>query len=128
MKRTNETLQTLFGDVPYEVDERFREVDFGIFEMHSYDQLKDTEEYQVWLNGDNEANIPPQGESGNQMKTRVLNAYSEIKADTCIITHGGVVASIMEYLFPNEGKNRYQWQPKPGCGYAIADRQCYMKL
>ena len=121
MKRTNETLQTLFGDVPYEVDERFREVDFGIFEMHSYDQLKDTEEYQVWLNGDNEANIPPQGESGNQMKTRVLNAYSEIKEDTCIITHGGVIASIMEHLFPNEGKNRYQWQPENGCGYAISE-------
>ena len=121
MKRTNETLQTIFGDVPYEVDERFREVDFGIFEMHSYDQLKDTEEYQVWLNGDNEANIPPQGESGNQMKTRVLNAYSEIKEDTCIITHGGVIATIMEHLFPGEGKNRYQWQPKPGHGYVIRE-------
>ena len=119
MKRTNETLKILFGDVPYEVDERFREVDFGIFEMHSYDQLKDNLEYQAWLTGDNEANIPPQGESGEQMKARVLEALAEIKDDTCIITHGGVIASIMEYLFPNEGKNRYQWQPKPGCGYAI---------
>ena len=121
MKRANETLRILFGDAPYEVDPRFREIDFGIFEMHSYDQLKDTEEYQVWLNGDNEANIPPQGESGNQMKTRVLNAYSEIKEDTCIITHGGVIASIMEHLFPNEGKNRYQWQPKPGAGWIVGD-------
>ena len=119
MKRTNETLKILFGDVPYEVDERFREVDFGIFEMNSYDQLKDTLEYQAWLTGDNEANIPPQGESGEQMKKRVLKALSEIKEDTCVITHGGVIASIMEYIFPNEGKNRYQWQPKPGCGYAI---------
>ena len=121
MKRTNETLQTLFGDVPYEVDERFREVDFGIFEMQSYDQLKDIPEYQAWLAGDNEANIPPQGESGEQMKARVLKAFSEIKEDTCIITHGGVIASIMEHLFPNEGKNRYQWQPKPGHGYVIRE-------
>ena len=128
MKRTNETLQTLFGEVPYEIEPRFREVDFGIFEMHSYDQLKDTPEYQAWLAGDNEINVPPKGESGEQMKARVLEALSEIKDDTCVITHGGVIASIMEYLFPNEGKNRYQWQPKPGCGYAIADRQCYMKL
>ena len=128
MKRTNETLQMLFGDVPYEVEPRFREVDFGIFEMHSYDELKDSLEYQAWLTGDNEANIPPQGESGEQMKARVLEALSEIKEDTCVITHGGVIASIMEYLFPNEGKNRYQWQPKPGCGYAIADRQCYKEL
>ena len=119
MKRTNETLQMLFGDVPYEVEPRFREVNFGIFEMHSYDQLKDTPEYQAWLAGDNEINVPPKGESGERMKERVLKALSEIKEDTCIITHGGVIASIMEYIFPNEGKNRYQWQPKPGRGYAI---------
>ncbi len=120
MKRTNETLKLLFGDVPYEVDPRFREVDVGIFEMRSYDQLKDTPEYQTWVAGDNEANIPPQGESGVQMKTRVLQALSEIKEETCIITHGGVIAAIMEHLFPNECKNRYEWQPKPGCGYAIS--------
>ena len=121
MKRTNETLHILFGDVPYEVDPRFREVDFGIFEMHSYEELKDTPEYQNWLTGDNDANIPPQGESGLQMKDRVLAALSEIKEDTCIITHGGVIAAIMEYLFPKENKNRYQWQPRPGEGYCITD-------
>ena len=119
MKRTNETLKILFGDVPFEVDLRFQEVDFGIFEMHSYEELKDTPAYQEWLTGDNEANIPPQGESGVQMKERVLEAFSEIKEDACIITHGGVIAVIMEHLFPNEGKNRYEWQPKNGYGYRI---------
>ena len=117
--RANETLQILFGDVPYEIEPRFREVDFGIFEMHSYEELKDTPEYRAWLTGDNEANIPPQGESGVQMKQRVLEAFCEIREDTCIVTHGGVIAAIMEHLFPDEGKNRYQWQPKNGCGYVI---------
>ena len=120
MKRTNETLQLLFGDVPYEVDPRFREVSFGIFEMHSYEELKDTPEYQTWLAGDNEANVPPRGESGEQMKTRVLSAFSEIRKDTCIITHGGVIAVIMEHRFPSENKNRYEWQPKPGQGYVVS--------
>ena len=119
--RTNETLQILFGDVPFEEVTGFREVDFGIFEMQSYDQLKDTPEYQAWLTGDNEANIPPQGESGAQMKARVLEAFSEIREDSCIITHGGVIATIMEHLFPEEGKNRYQWQPKNGSGYCLKD-------
>ena len=64
MKRTNETLRILFGDIPYEEDSRFREVDFGIFEMRSYEELKDTPEYQTWLSGDNENNVPPTGESG----------------------------------------------------------------
>ena len=119
MKRTNETLRILFGDVTYEIDPRFREVDFGIFEMHSYDQLKDTPEYQIWITGDNEVNVPPEGESGAQMTERVLQAFSEIREDTCVITHGGVIAAFMEYLFPGENKNRYQWQPRPGSGYAV---------
>ena len=120
MKRTDETIRILFGDVPYETDPRFREVDFGIFEMHGYDQLKNTPEYQAWLAGDNEATGPPEGESGKQMKERVLAAFSEIKEDTCIITHGGVIAAIMEHLFPDESKNIYQWQPRPGQGYRIS--------
>lgn len=119
MKRTNETLQILFGDVPYEVDPRFGELDFGIFEMHSYEELKDTPAYQAWLTGDNDANISPNGESGVQMRERVLAAFSEIREDTCIITHGGVIAAIMEHLFPTEKKNRYEWQPQNGCGYVI---------
>jgi alpha-ribazole phosphatase len=123
MKRTNETLKCLFGDVPYETDPRLREVDFGAFEMHSYEQLKDTSAYQLWLAGDNQANVPPNGESGLQMKTRVLQAFSEISEDTCIITHGGVIAAIMEHLFPMEGKSRYDWQPKNGCGYAVSDQK-----
>ena len=122
MKRTNETLQILFGDVPIDIDPRFREVDFGIFEMHSYDQLKDTPDYQTWLTGNNDANVPPNGESGLQMTERVLQAFSELQEDTCIITHGGVIAAIMEYLFPEENKNRYEWQSKNGCGYVITER------
>lgn len=120
MRRTEETLQLLFGDVPHEIEPRFREVDFGMFEMHSYAQLKDTPEYQTWLTGDNEANIPPGGESGAQMKARVLEAFSEIREDTCVLTHGGVIAVIMAHLFPEETKNRYEWQPKNGCGYVIS--------
>lgn len=121
MRRANETLKLLFGDVPFEVDERFREVDFGAFEMRSYEQLKTDAAYQAWLTGDNEQNIPPRGESGAQMKARVLEAFGQIRQDTAVITHGGVIVTIMEALFPEEGKNRYQWQPKPGHGYAITD-------
>ena len=123
MKRTEQTLSILFGDVPHEVDPRFREVDFGIFEMHSYEELKDDPAYQLWLAGDNERNVPPGGQSGAQMTARVLAAFAELERrgeDTVLIAHGGVIAAIMASLFPDEGKNRYQWQPKPGEGYALS--------
>lgn len=122
MLRTEQTLELLFGTVPHQADSRFREVDFGIFEMHSYEQLKENPDYLTWITGDNEANIPPCGESGNAMRCRVLEALDELLSenrDTVLIAHGGTIAIVMDYLFPNEGKNRYTWQPKPGCGYRI---------
>ena len=119
MKRTDETLRILFGNVPFSVDSRFREVDFGDFEMKSYEMLKDDPAYQIWLTGDNEANTPPGGESGVQMTRRVLEAFREIPDGTALITHGGVIAAIMASLFPADGKHRYQWQPRNGHGYEI---------
>ena len=121
MKRANETMELLFPGIPYETDPRFREVDFGAFEMRSYEQLKDDPVYQTWLTGNNEANVPPGGESGQQMTARVLKAFSELRSDTCLVTHGGVIAAIMAHQFPGEGKHRYLWQPKNGHGYRISD-------
>ena len=128
MKRTNETLRILFGDVPYAEDPRFREVDFGSFEMYCYEQLKDLPEFQAWCTGDNEANVPPGGESGHQMRERVCRAFAEIQEDTVLVCHGGVIAAIMASLFPEENKSRYEWQPKNGCGYVITDRNSYSRL
>lgn len=119
MKRTEQTLAALFGDVPHRIEPDFREIDFGAFEMKSYAELKDDPNYQAWLTGDNQANTPPGGESGNAMTERALAAFRKLNQNTVVITHGGVIAAIMEALFPHEGKNRYQWQPKPGHGYKI---------
>jgi alpha-ribazole phosphatase len=120
MLRTEQTLKILFGNVAHDVEPGFREVDFGAFELQSYDQLKDTPAYQQWLSGDNETNVPPGGESGAQMKLRVLDALSRIQEDTVVITHGGVIAAVMAHCFPQENKSRYEWQPKCGEGYAIS--------
>ena len=110
MRRTDETLKALFGNVPFTVDARFREVD----------TLKDDPAYQTWITGDNEANVPPQGESGVQMTRRVLAAFSELPDGTALICHGGVIAAIMAACFPAEGKHRYQWQPLNGHGYELS--------
>ena len=122
MKRTEQTLALLFGEVPHEQVPAFREIDFGRFELHSYEELKDKPEYQAWISGDNHRNVPPGGESGEQMEARVLSAFRKLAQEdvpTVLVTHGGVIACIMAELFPEENKNRYQWQPKPGHGYAV---------
>ena len=123
MRRTEETLKLLFGDVEYETEPAFKEIDFGVFEMGSYEELKDREDYRVWLTGDNMRNVPPGGESGEQMTQRVLRALPQLlDRDTVLITHGGVIAAIMDCLFPQEGKTRYEWQPVPGHGYAVTGK------
>lgn len=121
-KRCNETLEAVFGPVPKEIEPDFREVDFGDFEMKSYEMLRDDPAYQAWLTGDNDKNVPPHGESGEQMKERVIAAFARVQKDgrdAVIVTHGGVIAAIMEHLFPDEGKNRYEWQSPNGGGYII---------
>lgn len=125
MIRTEQTLYHLCGDVTHRMDKRFREIDFGIFEMHGYEELKEWPQYQEWITGDNESNVPPMGESGVQMTARVLaglDAIRKAQKDTVLITHGGVIAVIMQHLFPEENKNRYQWQPQPGGGYLVTEK------
>ena len=122
MRRCDETLRLLCGDVPRTVCRGFREIDFGAFEMRGYEELKDDPAYQAWLTGDNEANVPPGGESGSQMRRRVRRAFRRVcrqGRDALIVTHGGVIAAIMSDLFPGEGRSRYEWQPEPGRGYVI---------
>ena len=124
MARTEQTLALLFGEVPHDQAPEFREIDFGRFEMRSYQELKEDPDYLAWISGDNHRNIPPGGESGEQMEERVLSAFRRLEAEnipTVLITHGGVIACIMAHLFPEEHKNRYQWQPEPGRGYAVFD-------
>lgn len=124
LKRCNQTLELLFGVNTYEIIPDFREIDFGIFEMKSYEQLKENLDYQVWISGDNFYNVPPQGESGSQMTNRILPALDHVLTDgrdAVIVTHGGVISAIMQHLFPWEEKNIYQWQPKPGFGYKITN-------
>ena len=99
-------------------------MDFGVFEMKSYESLKNQADYQAWISGNNEKNVPPNGESGEQMKQRVLEGLEDLLQETrpvVLVTHGGVIASIMEHLYPTENKNRYQWQPRPGHGYLIRE-------
>ena len=122
MKRCEETLAILYGNVTHEALSGFREMDFGAFEMRSYEQMKEDPAYLTWITGDNEANVTPGGESGNIMTARVLASLETLIGagqDTLLVTHGGVIAAIMAHLFPKEGKNRYEWQPSPGGGYTV---------
>lgn len=122
MLRCEETLALLYGPVPHETDPAFCEMNFGVFELRSYKEMKNDPVFLAWIEGDNESNVAPGGESGVQMRLRVLGGLRRLlneNRDTLLVTHGGVIAVIMAHLFPAEQKNRYNWQPLPGGGYGI---------
>ena len=123
LKRTEQTLFEMYGrEVPHLIDPRMREFSFGDFEMKSYEQLKDREDYQAWITGDNWRNICPNGESGEIMLERSLVAMEDYIGKDCIIVcHGGVIAGLMLTWFPGDetAEHFYAWQPKPSEGYRI---------
>ena len=61
--RTRQTLEIIYPNMPYSVFEGFNEINFGIFEGHSYNDLKDSPQYQTWISGNNFLNVCPNGES-----------------------------------------------------------------
>lgn len=122
MRRCDDTLSIIFGGTRHEVEPDLREMNFGRFEMRSYEEMKNDPEYIAWISCDNDANLTPGGESGKQMKARVLAALERLLddgRDALLVVHGGVIAAIMEWLFSDECKNCYEWQPKPGRGYIV---------
>lgn len=123
LKRTEQTLFEMYGrEVPHLIDPRMREFSFGDFEMKSYEQLKDREDYQAWITGDNWRNVCPNGESGEIMLERSLVAMEDYIGKDCIIVcHGGVIAGLMLTWFPGDetAEHFYAWQPKPSEGYRI---------
>ena len=122
MQRTEQTLEALFGTLPHETDPAFREIDYGAFELQSYAQLKEREDYQAWASGDTARSRCPGGESGEDVAARVRPAFDALLQDgrdTILITHGGVLAAIMTDLYPDSMAGRFEWQREPGQGWAV---------
>jgi alpha-ribazole phosphatase len=126
LARTGQTVDILYGNVGRTTIPGIAEYDFGFFEMKSYDELKEREDYQAWIT-DETGMIPcPSGESKKQVEKRVIKGYAHILseivktggASAFISCHGGTIACIMEFLQPNT-KHFYGWQPQPGRGYSL---------
>ena len=133
--RTQQTFELIYGDKPYEVFPAFKEVHFGDFEMLSYEDLKDREDYQKWITGDMLHDGPPGGESQMEFYTRVTEGFEEFlkmhlqkvlamrhqdeEALSVVVCHGGTISVIMEYLYPGQKEHFYHWIPDPGHGYVL---------
>lgn len=123
--RTTQTMNILFDKPNIKVINDLREMHFGSFEMHSYNELKHNKDYLHWIS-DIEHVSPPFGENKKIFEKRVIKGLYEImqycssaKMETVVIvTHGGVITTLMEFFCPGQ-KGFYEWQPSYGRGYSI---------
>lgn len=124
LKRTNQTLSLIYGDVPYQIITDLAEYHFGEFEMKSYADLVNLPAYQNWIEDTLDTVLCPGGESKKMFKNRVIHAFETLvykqanASAACCICHGGVIATLMEHYVPDQ-QNFYEWQPAPGHGYCL---------
>jgi len=127
MVRTLETLHLIYGDVDYKVLQNFNEQDLGSLDMKSFESIKNIPTCKKWLldvTGD--VKCPGGGESANAFEMRVkLGLYTLLgqtkdagQQNAVVITHGSVIAVIMNSLYPGR-KTLKQWQPDAGRGYML---------
>lgn len=125
LKRANQTMEILFTD-NYLINEKFKEINFGDFELKSYEDLKNDKSYLHWIE-DTQNNEIPNGELKKDFDKRIFLGFEEVYKyalkneikNVVIVCHSGVIATIMQKLLPLENKTFYDWAPSYGRGYAI---------
>ena len=103
LKRCKETAQLYFPNADYKRFTGFNELDFGEFEMKTYEDLKDNTLYRKWI--DNPLFVtPPNGESFQQFKERVYQTFQQIVQDAgayTFVVHGGVIRVLLAHFLSN---------------------------
>ncbi|MGN1318988.1 MAG: histidine phosphatase family protein [Lachnospirales bacterium] len=102
MKRCIETADIIFPNLEKEKVNNLREMDFGIFENKSHNELLENEYYVNWLNSNGLSEVP-EGESLEEFRVRCVNAFLDIinncSFDTvAFVIHGGSITAIMSSL------------------------------
>ncbi|MCB6993806.1 histidine phosphatase family protein [bacterium 210820-DFI.6.37] len=134
-KRTEQTLRLIYGERDHERLPELTEMDFGQFEMKSYEQLKELPEYQKWISDKTGQAEPPGGESILGFQKRIQaglkllvgkHRLKELSVRHCgddavsiLVCHGGTIGAIMESSFPNQQEHFFKWVPDPGHGYTL---------
>ncbi|NJP39132.1 histidine phosphatase family protein [Alkalicoccus luteus] len=114
--RCRQTAEAL--ELTPQFDERLREMHFGEWEMHTYEQLKHLSAYRSWVD-DPVTRRPPGGESWNDLKERVAGWYTDMlerePERVVAVTHGGVIRTLLMLT----GAAEHLWQYKVRHGGAF---------
>lgn len=110
LTRCIQTADIMFPGVPKTVVDDFREMDFGIFEGRTPDEMVDFEPYRQWVDSMCEDPIP-EGEQLDSFQERCRAAFEQVVQQCdqddrlAIVAHGGTIMAIMGAL--NDEGMRY---------------------
>lgn len=102
LKRCEETSKLYFPNATYYPLQSLREMNFGDFEMKTYEQLKSNELYRKWIDSP-ETMTPPNGESFHDFTSRVIAAFQQIvqkPGEYVFVVHGGVIRVLLSLFSP----------------------------
>lgn len=115
LKRCIQTAELIYKK-EIEIFEDLKECDFGDFENKNYEELKNNNDYVIWLESNGKMTFP-NGESYDEFCKRccrcfekVINKY--IEKNIAFVVHGGTIMAILEKYSHN--KSFYDWQIKNG--------------
>ena len=122
MKRCIQTAELIYPKNQITQEVLLKECDFGIFEGKTYEELKDREEYQAWLDSGGTI-VFPEGEEQKEFRSRCVRGMlrqvdrlcKENVESAAFVVHGGTIMAVME-AFSEEKKSYYDWQIGNGEG------------
>ena len=120
MLRTEQTFAVLYGEQAHGTLAGLREMDFGDFEMRTYEELRQDVAFMLWSDQNIATNVCPNGESFELLQKRALAAIGSVLErgeDTVCVVHGGVISCMMVKWFP--GGTFRDYMPQPGTGWQV---------
>ena len=125
LKRCTETCKILYPNLKPLVIANLSECNFGEWEGKTADELKEDEDIQKWLAGDNTVK-PPRGESNADFIRRVCRMFESIveglmktgTTESAIVTHGGVIMTLLAVYGLPQAKP-FEWTMDNGFGYSV---------
>lgn len=126
LKRCTETAKLIYPEKEPVIMQDLIEYDFGDFEGMTADELKDLDTFKAWISGAHPEEPVPFGESQKEFNDRICKCFIRIiegiiksgTRSTAIITHGGVIMSLMAAFAIPEAP-MHEWLTPNGCGYTL---------
>ncbi len=125
LRRCTQTCAVLFPERKPLVIANLSECNFGEWEGKTAEELKDSEDFQKWLAGDNSVK-PPRGESNADFVRRICKMFESIveglmktgSTECAVVTHGGVIMTLLAVYGLPQAKP-FEWAMENGCGYSV---------